>query len=212
MKISESVLSSPVAVFGLTIILAFGLQLLFPDVSLILSLNSDTALQEPWQFISSIFLHSGVAHLFSNLIALVYFGFLLESIISKKDFFIVFIFGGLASSLISFFAYPSAVGASGAIYALIGCLAALRPLMFVLAFSVPLPMVLTATAYLLVDLVGVFVPSNTAHFGHIGGLVFGTVFGLFLRKSYPKLKKSKNDLKVSDEEFRKWEDKYMFRK
>jgi len=192
------------------LVFVFFLQLI-PNFTELFSLHSGGILLHFWQIVTSMFLHDGILHLASNLLALLVFGFLLEEIISKEDFAVAFFLGGIVSAAVGIFFYPSMLGASGAIYALLGCLAALRPFLFVFAFGVPLPMLVAAAIYLAIDLVGLLIPSNVGHIGHLAGLAFGLAFGLLLRKKYPPQTREKNDLVLDENYFRKWEQKYMFR-
>ena len=75
-----------------------------------------------------------------------------------------------------------ALGASGAIYGIVGSLAILAPFMMVFIYGmVPLPMVAAALLWALMDLMRLFVPSGIAHGAHLGGMLVGAVFGLYLR-------------------------------
>ncbi|MCK9569174.1 rhomboid family intramembrane serine protease [Candidatus Pacearchaeota archaeon] len=97
-----------------------------------------------WTFLTSMFMHSGFFHLFANMISLFFVGSLVEKIIGKKRYvwfyLISGIFAGLFFALSSYFFGGSelgarifgspesfAVGASGAIFGLLGLLAVLIP-------------------------------------------------------------------------------------
>ena len=53
------------------------------------------AFVQPWRFLTSIFLHGGITHLFFNAYALFLFGTILESKVNKNDFLILFFGAGL---------------------------------------------------------------------------------------------------------------------
>ncbi|MGB6329278.1 MAG: rhomboid family intramembrane serine protease [Halarcobacter sp.] len=79
-----------------------------------------------WQPLSSMFAHGGLGHLGMNMFVLYQFGNPIEKIFGKKGFTIVYLIGGLLTSLLSF-AYiyfldsqVNLVGASGAICVLMG--------------------------------------------------------------------------------------------
>jgi membrane associated rhomboid family serine protease len=87
-----------------------------------------------WTFITSIFVHGSFFHLFANMFSLYFVGGFLEKLIGKKRFFWVYfisgIFGGIFYILASMFfgnLLVPAVGASGAIFGLLGVLAVLVP-------------------------------------------------------------------------------------
>jgi hypothetical protein len=167
---------------SLVLVVVFILQLLIPGLTETFYLTSG-ALSSPWQFITAIFLHGGVAHLVYNLFALILFGFILESLIGSKRFLILYLVAGIFANLISFMFYPSSLGASGAIMAIIGCLAVLKPMMTVWAFSLPMPMFVLAIIWVVGSIMGVFGlgDSGTGHIAHLSGIVVGLLYGLFLR-------------------------------
>ncbi len=87
-----------------------------------------------WTLLTSMFLHAGFFHLFANMFSLFFIGNFLENLIGKKRFFWTYIISGLVGGL--FYVFASfifggmdipAVGASGAIFGLLGVLAVLVP-------------------------------------------------------------------------------------
>ena len=76
--------------------------------------------------------------------------------------------------------FVTAVGASGAVFALGGVLAAMRPKIPVLVFPIPVPIPLW------VAVIGGFIILSFAPFvawqAHLGGLVFGLIAGYFFRR------------------------------
>ena len=97
-----------------------------------------------WTFISSMFMHSGITHLLFNMISLFFIGTLLERIIGRKRYFWFYMISGIFAGLIfvllsGFFGGSSlgaklfgdpgvlGVGASGAIFGLVGVLSVLIP-------------------------------------------------------------------------------------
>ena len=170
-------------------------------------LNSSLIAERPWTLITSIFLHGSLSHLAFNMFALFMFGLLLERFIGSNKFLAVFFVSGLAASIASSFVYVSSLGASGAIYGVIGALAAIKPKMVVWTYGVPMPMVAAAGFYLLLDFAGLFYPTDIANAAHIGGLVCGVVIGLAIRK--PESKQEKVEKVLSDREFKDWEDQWM---
>ena len=81
---------------------------------------------EYWRLLSSVFLHIGIMHLALNSIGLLIYGMLLERAFGSARFVLIYIAAGLAGSTASFVANPLAIsaGASGAIFGLLGALAA----------------------------------------------------------------------------------------
>lgn len=190
------------------IILVYFLQIGFPLQAEWLVLISSKALARPWSVFTYMFLHGDISHLFFNMFALALFGSVLESIIGYRKFLIVFFSAGIASGIVTTFFYSAIIGASGAIFGVIGVLGAIRPRMAILAMGVPMPMILAVVIWAVLDLLGTFYPDQIAHFGHLAGLVFGLAAGLKLRAKY-KLVEKKEKVALTEEELDEWEEKYM---
>jgi len=170
------------------------------------------AISKPWQFVTSIFLHANISHLFYNLFALILFGFILEKIIGSKKFIFIFLFSGIIANLIAFNFYPSSLGASGAIYGILGCLAVLRPGMTVWAFNLPMPMFIAAIIWAAGSVLGIFGLGDptTGHIAHLSGIGIGVLYGLFLKLRYKKDNKNKiiytTKINLPENYMRSWED------
>jgi len=192
---------------GLCIVI-FIIQSIFPTVTDNFALVSKDVLSRPWIILTSIFLHGDFSHLFYNMFALGLFGFILERIIGSRKILIVYFLAGIVASISSTFFYNAALGASGAIYGILGCLAALRPKMKVWVAYVPMPMIVAAGVWALIDIFGILVPSNVANVAHLSGLGVGIIFGLFLRKKFPEVKVMRAR-RIPEREFKRWEDRWM---
>lgn len=157
-----------------------------------------------WTILTSMFTHVAFAHLLVNMLSLLFIGNFVEKIIGRKRFFYLYIISGVIASLffvalgILFNEDIPAVGASGAIFGLGGLLMILTPKLRVLVFFIiPMPMWLA----MLVLLIGLWLLSlgfglpigNTAH---LGGLLTGVVYGLYLRQKYKKKVKLLNRMLV----------------
>lgn len=160
-----------------------------------LALTPALVFQQPWTLITSMFVHAGFEHILLNMIfGVLMFGSYLQQIIGERDFTKVYFIGGLAASIfyvglsLAFSLPPpnvSAVGASGAIFAVIGALIVLRPNMRIyLYFLFPMPLWVFGLLYVLYSVIAV--PTNlggsTAVTAHVGGLIAGLVMGRFLQK------------------------------
>ena len=158
------------------------------EMSLALSLNSLAA--KPWTIISSMFVHAGITHILFNMIALYFFGIFLIQMVGTRRFLLVYLVGGLVGNAvfllfahysISASPYNYVVGASGAIYAIGGTMAILRPtLRIYMFFAIPMP--LWVGIIIMFALTGFI--SNVAWQAHLGGLVFGVLAGLYFRRQY----------------------------
>lgn len=202
--------------FCLICIIVFVIQLLIPDFTDLFYL-SENAWKMPWQFITAVFLHGSITHLLYNLFALFLFGIILEKLIGSKKFFWLFLFSGLFANIISFFWFPNALGASGAIMAVLGTLAVLRPMMVVWAFNMPMPMFILAIIWVAGSVLGLFGfgDSGVGHLAHLSGIFLGILYGLFLRLKHKTQKENsiifERKILIPEEDMRKWEDFYIKR-
>ncbi len=149
-----------------------------------------------WTLLTSFFLHLNFSHLFVNMLSLLFIGSFVEKIIGRKRFLFIYLISGLVAGL--FFAFLAlafqselqvyAIGASGAIFALGGLLMILTPKLPVLVFfMIPMKM-FNAMLFLLIALWVISWLSglpigNTAH---LGGLLAGIAYGLYLKRKYKK--------------------------
>lgn len=137
-----------------------------------------------WTLITSIFLHGGPAHLILNCVALFFFGRALENEISTSTYLTIFFLGGIVGNLASLFTYSAneiVIGASGAVFALVGTGILIAPLDFVIyPAPIPLPLALVGIALAFSEVLAFLsgIGGNIAHISHIGGLVIGLGFGL----------------------------------
>lgn len=148
-----------------------------------------------WTFFTSMFMHAGFFHLFANMFSLMFVGNFIEKLLGRKRFILIYLLCGLfagivfvLSSLIwaaDFNAY--AVGASGALFGLIGILMLLTPNLPVYVMFIPIPIKMKYAApgmlilLWLISIAGNVPIGNMAHFG---GFVFGIIYGFYLRKKY----------------------------
>ena len=78
---------------------------------------------EYWQLLTSIFVHVDIVHLGLNMLFLIIFGFRAEELFKTEEYFSVYMFSGLAGSLLTLFfmsANTLSAGASGAIFGMYG--------------------------------------------------------------------------------------------
>jgi len=161
---------------------------------------------EPYRFITAIFLHGSLVHLIYNLFALILFGLILEKLIGNGKFLLVFFSSGIIANLISVNFYSSSLGASGAIFGVIGALTVIRPMMNVWAFSLPMPLFVAAILWVVGDVIQTFVPSNIGTIAHLSGIFVGIIFGFFYRE---KLQVKKNRVIIDEGYMRAWEDRFI---
>lgn len=189
-------------------ILFFIMQILIPAFTDALILNSSAWLQ-PWRFVTSIFLHASPSHIIFNLFALILFGLILESVIGSNKLLLVFFVSGILANLIAVNFYSSSLGASGAIYGILGCLTILRPKMTVWVYSLPMPLFIAAIVWVLAGIFGVFYPSNVGDIAHLLGIAVGFLFGVFYRQKFNVRQEKMKIVRIPEVHIRRWEDEYM---
>jgi len=184
----------------------FMLQLIFPYIEDNFALYSNRVVSEPWMLVTSMFLHGSFEHLFFNMFALFIFGIVLEGIIGSKRFLLVYFLSGIVASLGATLFYPASLGASGAIFGIMGAVAVLRPRMVVWVMGIPMPMYIAAVLWAVLDLVGMFAPSGIANAAHLFGLGAGLLAGFLLKKKFEESRRfvvplSRKDRKRVEEYF-----------
>jgi hypothetical protein len=142
------------------------------------------------------------------MIALVLFGPILEKIIGSKRFLVLYFLSGIISGFGSILFYEATIGASGAIFGILGALAILRPKMMVFIGYVPMPMSLAVFFWALGNFVGLFSPDSVAYASHLFGLFFGIAYGFYLKKEYSEERITKKDDEIK-EDFIEWENNYL---
>lgn len=158
-----------------------------------------------WTILTSMFTHIEIWHLFANMVSLIFIGGFVEKIIGNKRFLWLYFIGGIIASLFfvilagifgdttwgaRLFGSPEtfAVGASGAIFALGGLLAVLTPKMKVLVFFI-IPVQMWIAMVILTFVMWLFSFSLSLPIGntaHLGGLIVGVAYGIYLKYKYPK--------------------------
>jgi len=192
-----------------SIAVVFMLQLGISGFTGAFVLDSSELASSPWTVITSMFLHGDYVHLFYNALALFMFGLVLENIIGTRKFALIYFIGGIIAGVAGAFLYPALLGASGAIFAVMGTLAVLRPRMTVYVGYFPMPMVIAVFVWIAIDLVGIIAPSGVANLSHIAGLIFGIATGLAMRKRFGQPFKRAAARVLSNKAVEKWEDRWI---
>lgn len=178
------------------------LQMLIPAFTGLFYLHSEHILTRPWMFITAIFMHSGFYHILFNMLGLIIFGPLLEQKLGSKKFLFLYMIGGIFANIVSVIVYPiikngpfAALGASGAIMAMLGTLIILMPNLQVLIYGIiPMRLWTAGILWFILDLWNTFDPnSNIGGLAHIAGMFFGLAYGLFLKKQYGEAIKKTNN-------------------
>lgn len=136
---------------------------------------------EYWRLFTAMFLHGDILHLMFNMYALWALGGTLEMILSRPKFLGLYLLSGLGGSVLSTMMLDNTVsiGASGAIFGLVGALigyvighrdmfrqGALRNLLFIVLINL---------------MWGLQPGSGIDNFGHLGGVISGFLLSFIIK-------------------------------
>lgn len=145
---------------------------------------------EAWRLLTSAFMHSGFTHLAFNMLSLYFLGSFAEVSFGRGRFLALYLISGIAGGLafLYFGGFDArAVGASGAIFGLLGGVFGFATRRGTFSTSDPVIrqlLILTAINLFL----GATIP-NVSNTAHIGGLIGGFVFGYLMAPSVYAQKK-----------------------
>ena len=174
--------------------------LLFVLKNIVPSLNLDRWLDlypigdesfKPHQFLTYMFMHANLSHIFLNMLALYMFGSILEGIWGAKRFLNFYILCGLGAAALQVFInqfnhdFAILLGASGAVFGLLVAFTMMFPnTELQLYFLIPVKAKYLVGFYALYELYGSFYSNdNIGHVAHIGGLITGVIIMLIWKKN-----------------------------
>ena len=190
-KVYEALIAANVVLFVLGAIINFNAAVALIPAAVLQG--------EIWRLFTSMFLHGGFGHIIMNMLALYFFGMILEPMIGSRKFLIVYITGGIVGGfcvmIFSFFPlsiipglginpYSIVIGASGAIFAIGTILALFAPnlrvgfLFFPIQTTLFYSIILWFVVLTLISLFG----APIANSAHLGGIVAGMIMVKFLIK------------------------------
>ena len=139
--------------------------------------------KEYYRLFTSMFLHFSIEHLFGNMLTLIFLGDMLEKMIGKCRFVLIYFLGGLAGNLLSAVKelaaneFAVSAGASGALFAVMGALVYL-----VIRHKGKIPGISSERLVFmaLLTLADGFVASGVDYMAHLGGMLAGVVLAAVL--------------------------------
>ena len=178
--------------------------------------NFDVFISHFWTLGTYMFVHFELLHLVSNMLWLWFLGRVFCELLGSKKMYSVYILGGISGGIMylissSFIAAENQtflLGASGSVMAIVVAVATASPDYRVFPFGMPMKLKwLALISVALTTLVNI--SDNTGgKAAHLGGALFGLVYGYLLRKGNPftDLFKPKSKLRVAhsrmtDEEY-----------
>lgn len=134
---------------------------------------------EYYRLVTPMFLHGGLMHLVLNMYALNALGPFVEKVYGRAKYVIIYFVAGIVSSIFSYmFSEGVSIGASGAIFGLLGA-----ALIFSLKMKdrVGKGMVKNIISVIGINIfIGLAIP-NIDNFGHLGGLIGGILVSLMFK-------------------------------
>ncbi|MCI0407123.1 MAG: rhomboid family intramembrane serine protease [Acidobacteria bacterium] len=151
----------------------------------LLAFTPDSALRQPWTFLTYAFVHQNLLHLAFNMFGLFVFGSAVEERMGGRSFLLYYLYCSVGAAAVSLalsgiFTVPPFIGASGAILGVGLAFARFWPDAEIFILPLPLPIkaktLLVFAALWNLSWALLFPHSGTAHLAHLGGLVAGYLF------------------------------------
>ncbi len=147
----------------------------------------------PYQFVTYMFMHGGLSHLFFNMFALWMFGRVMEQVWGTRRFLLYYLVCGLGAGVVQEVGqlvglippYAMTIGASGAVYGILLAFGMTFPneRLFIIPIPFPIKAKYFVMFYAVVEIIeGFGARDGVAHFAHLGGMLFGLLLILYWRK------------------------------
>lgn len=174
--------------FILALAFIYILQLLIPSFTETFFLDPNKP-YEIWRLFTSIFLHGSATHLFFNLLTFFFFTPYLLKVVGSEEFIKIFFIGGIVGNILYLLLVYAgisppvpALGASGAIYAILGATVLFFPNSIVYFYLLPLKITHAALLLIIINLIYIFDwSSGIGGAAHLGGLAFGYFYANYLK-------------------------------
>ncbi len=135
-----------------------------------------------WQFVTYMFLHSVSSpwHIIFNMLVLWMFGSQVERAMGTKKFLAMYFTAGIFAGIFCCLFTPDSpiIGASGAIFAVEVAFAMFFPNTTVIFYVFPIKAKYLVMIFAGITVISCIMPASgsTAHFAHLGGLIYGFLF------------------------------------
>ncbi|MFV9504919.1 MAG: rhomboid family intramembrane serine protease [Oscillochloridaceae bacterium umkhey_bin13] len=179
-----SLIGTIVVIYLIGILLSNGL--FQPDFLVLVvmgaKVNQLIDLGQYWRLLTATFLHASLVHIFFNSFALYALGPEAERIYGLRRFLTLYFLAGLGGSVASYLFSPNpSVGASGAVFGLIGGLGIFFYFSRAVLGEFGRTQVQSMGAIAAINLlIGLSLPGTIDNWGHIGGLIAGLIVGAAL--------------------------------
>ena len=176
-------------------------------------------IRKPWTVVTYMFLHERFWHLFFNVWMLWFGGMIFTRFLSQKQLALTYGLGGFVGALFFVLAYnlfpvfetakftAVAMGASASVLAILVAAATYKPDygLNLLLFG-QLKFKWLAIAFVVIDLLSISAENPGGHIAHLGGALFGFVYGFILRKSLGQPTESKRKQRKPKIEYTPYEE------
>lgn len=139
--------------------------------------------KERWRYVTSMFMHFGISHLFNNMLLLFFIGDYVEEYIGHMKFLVLYLISGILAGVVSM-GYNSShenlvisCGASGAIFGIVGALAGFIFLSRGMIKNITGPRLLV---FIGPSILSGMQSQGVDNMAHIGGLVSGFLLALII--------------------------------
>ena len=147
--------------------------------------------KEYYRLVTSMFMHASLEHIFSNMLILVFVGAGVEHDIGHAEYFVLYMFSGIAGNIVSVlydmktYAFKYSIGASGAVFGVIGAVIVIalfgrKNLKNPKSFLIRLGLMVAVSVY------SSFSDPAVDNAAHVGGLLFGAVLTVFITLIFMK--------------------------
>lgn len=157
------------------------LQISVPVITAEFALVPALGLVRPWTFVTYMFLHGGLGHIFFNMLSLFFFGPRLEERLGSRAFLWLYFLGGITGGVLSLLFTPHAaiIGASGAVFGVMLGYATFWPRHQILIWGIlPVEARWMVVGLTVISLYAGFGGggAGVAHFAHLGGFLGAWVY------------------------------------
>ena len=183
--------------FSILSVLSFMFQFDIKTIlnKLYLPANTTTLLQQPWTFITYMFLHNGFLHLLVNMLWLHFAGKIFLQYMQPKQLLSTYVLGGISGGVLFILAFnyipaleeltldARALGASASVLAIMVAIATYSPnysVFFPFIGNVKLKKI--AIVCVVIDILSIPNGNAGGHIAHLGGAIFGYFYIKELQK------------------------------
>lgn len=135
-----------------------------------------------WQILTTMFLHANFWHLAMNMAVLYQFGSILERYLGSLKFSLVYLIGGILTSLLSLAYTYFMIKYSGTVVNLVGASGAISVLLGLLAYLEPRIRDGLILAILIMSFAPMLIGINIGWYAHLIGFGIGFLYGKFLKR------------------------------